>query len=280
MADTAKAVGGGKMGVAEKLEAASKLPPEPTISWHVVDIETGYASQAEIEKQINDWKPPANIKDAEKIDAKRREFEFSVKVRSSLTDDAPIICMSFETSDGVCAVLSAMPEINLDSPIDGFSLLQFRSEKELLKEYSEYLASLLVESGGLIIAGHNILGFDLPKIRNRMIRNGLKIPPVLLPYQKGISVYDTMRRAADFGCDLQRDKGAFISFDRLANSLGIDGHKSILSGAEIPANHEKAMQLIAGGAKEAADDLITEIIIYSALDAQKEALAFRLMSGI
>ena len=303
------------MGIAEKLAVAEK-PRRDAATWHVFDIETGYADQDTVNLKIAEFDfkqfdekefAPGNTKDPEKLTVKAAEFaekeeirkaafiqaenerfekfRRDAKLKSSLADASPITCLSFETgnADSDKAVFSCMPRVaDGESLIDGFQLFQFPSEAEMLEAYADYVQSEYATSDGFVIAGHNILGFDLPKIRNRMIRNGLQIPPVFLPYAPRVSVYDTMRRAADFGCDLNkrgRENGGFISFDMLANSLGMDSHKSIMTGAEIPANHEKAALLLEDGKTEEANALILDILIYSALDAQKETKAFRLMTG-
>ncbi|WP_287602690.1 hypothetical protein [Thiothrix sp.] len=272
------------MGIAEKLAIAEQVQGDTSI-YHVFDIETGYATGEEVAAQVAAWTAPANIKDEEKITERRAAFEADAKSKSALTDAAPIICLSFETgnNDEDKAVFSCMPEIELqDALIAGFELHQFPTEKAMLLAYTDYVQGEYIQSERFTLAGHNILGFDLPKIRNRMIRNGLQIPPVFLPYAQNVSVYDTMKKAADFGCDLNkraRENGGFVSFDLLALSLGMDSHKSIMTGAEIPANHEKALELIAEGKLEEAKSLILATLVYSALDAQKEARAFRLMTG-
>lgn len=284
--------------------------------WHVFDIETGRPPMSLIESKFGEFIPKAfepkellfgQLKDAEKIEAKRSEFkekeaqrkaEFEqaeldrfIKFKtdtiekSSLTDDAPIICLSFQTGnkDKDKAVFSAMPCIENASLIDGFELYQFDSEKEMLAAYAAYLqGEYLTSEERFILSGFNILGFDLPLLRARMNRNGVAIPAVLLPKIERVSVYDQMKYAPDFGLELRRyaeRHGWLVPFHLLAKSLGINSHKESMTGSEIPKNHAKALELIEQNHTEEAHALIHEILIYSALDAQKETTAYLKMTG-
>lgn len=47
--------------------------------WLVLDLETGHAPQAAIEAAIAAWKPPANIKDEAKIEARRQEAMIKIR---------------------------------------------------------------------------------------------------------------------------------------------------------------------------------------------------------
>jgi hypothetical protein len=284
--------------------------------WHVFDLETGRPPMALIEPRFSGFAPKefatkelsvGNLKDAEKIEAKRQateqsekqrktEFEQSERERfekfkadtiekSSLTDDAPIICLSFQTGnkDKDKAVFSAMPRIESTSLINGFELYQFDSEREMLTAYAAYLQGEYGASEErFILSGFNILGFDLPLLRARMNRNGVAIPAVLLPKAERVSVYDQMKYAPDFGLELRRyaeRNGWFVPFHLLAKSLGIDSHKEVMTGSEVPKNHLRALELIEDGKPDEAESLICEILIYSALDAQKETAAYLKMTG-
>ena len=268
------------MGVAERLDSIASSIINKDEIWHVFDIETGYGSANEISLKIENWKPPNTMKKEETIEAAREKFAIEAKQKSSLTDIAPIICLSFQGSNGDMAVFSCMPKVK-DFELPEYELHQFDSEREMLKTYAEYLSDIYEKTVSFTLAGHNIRSFDLPKIRNRMIRFGLKIPPVLLPYASGVNIYDTMERCKHFGVELNkahRDTKGFVSFDLLAQALGIDSHKSIMTGGEVPENHEKALLLLLESNEEGFV-LIKEILTYSMLDAQKEAKAFKLMSG-
>ncbi len=284
--------------------------------WHVFDVETGRPPMALIEPRFSEFSSKefipkelsvGNLKDAEKIEAKRlaaeqaekqrkTEFEQSERERfekfkadmiekSSLTDDAPIICLSFQTGnkDKDKAVFSAMPRIENTSLINGFELYQFDSEKEMLAAYAAYLqGEYSATEERFILSGFNILGFDLPLLRARMNRNGLSIPTVLLPRIERVSVYDQMKYAPDFGLELRRyaeRHGWLVPFHLLAKSLDINSHKESMTGSAIPTNHAKALDLINQGLTEEAHALIQEVLIYSALDAQKETMAYLKMTG-
>jgi hypothetical protein len=49
------------------------------VNYLVLDIETGYANQSDINHQLKQWSPPSNIKDPEKIASRRAEAELKIR---------------------------------------------------------------------------------------------------------------------------------------------------------------------------------------------------------
>ena len=117
-----------------------------------------------------------------------------------------------------------------------------------------------------VIVGHNVKGFDLPKIRGGYVRNRLVMPKVFQPAARdgGVTIFDTMTEFLyNFTTELKGDK--YVSQEEMVARLGIPGHKHRLSGAEIP-------RMIAQGKAE-------EVLAYNYLDFAEAYAAFLAMTG-
>jgi hypothetical protein len=68
----------------------------------VTDIETGSCSNEQIQAALSAWKPPANVRDPEKIEVRRKEAEIRLRDKSALLDGSPILCT------GVCSDTQAV----------------------------------------------------------------------------------------------------------------------------------------------------------------------------
>ena len=230
-----------------------------------LDIETGYAPAAEIAEQIENWEAPKNIKDADKIAERKAAFEEAAKSKSSLTDAAPIVSICLKTNSGVCVLLSGMGKGKATQKPTGWQVMEFDSEGEMLGIFAAMMNSLADDQTRLV--GHNILGFDLPKLRNRMVRNKVKLPQCLVPRfgdgEKNQPIYDTMKSARYFSQELSNQM--FVSFDALAHALGLPIHKHLMDGSQVPFFAEQGR--------------VDEILLYNALDVEREEAAFLMMTG-
>ncbi len=220
----------------------------------VFDIETGFADQSAIDVMVAKFKPPSNIKDPDKIEVRRNAFAEEAKQKSALTDSAPIMSVAIKSS---CGFESCIHWIDGDDAHEVvYPVFSVRSEYELLSAFSEAMQEVIRPE--TYLAGHNVIGFDIPKIRNRMIKLGMRLPPFLMPkidYQDKVQpVCDTMTNARYFSQEYSSER--FVSFANLADSLGVKHHKERLSGAEIPMMIEqgKAGQVVAYN----IDDVIAE----------------------
>ena len=239
-----------------QITAASYLP---------IDIETGYAPAAEIAEQIENWEAPKNIKDEDKIAERKAAFIDQAKAKSSLTDASPIVSICFKTNTGTCVLLSSMGRNKATEKPSGWNVMEFDTEGEMLGVFSAMMGSVTDEFTRIV--GHNIIGFDLPKLRNRMVRNKVKLPNCLVPRfgdgEKNQPVYDTMKSARYFSQELSNQ--LFVSFDALAKALGLPIHKHLMDGSQVPAFAEQGR--------------VDEILLYNALDVEREEAAFLMMTG-
>lgn len=210
---------------------AGVIPPVDILSdYCCLDLETGNAPEEVIHRAIAEWTPPANLRDPEKIIARREEAETRIRERAALLDASPIICIAAKTQAQII-IFSAMD--TADHQIDGVTVLSLGTERDMLIAFRNWLDA--TTSADTVMAGHNLLGFDLPKIRGRIAWHKLRLPECLQPRMSEAErqpVSDTMRLMQSFSIE-HRD--GFASLEEMATGLGIPHHKGIADGSMIPA---------------------------------------------
>ena len=224
-------------------------------AYAVIDIETGNAPQEYIEKALNAWKPPSNIKDKDKIEAKRIEVFDKIAERGALLDASPILCVCIKT-DTKGFVFTGMGG---NYSVDDWKVIHSENEKDMLIVLRDWLNAETDESTELV--GHNLCGFDLPKLRNAYIRNRL-----LMPFAFGINsnpTVDTMKVFKSFSMESRDDY--YPSLDRVADSLLLPRPKMVISGKDVPKYYEQGK--------------IQEILTYCCVDVSTTETAYLLMSG-
>jgi len=223
--------------------------------WVCLDIETGAASDDAVQKALAAWKPPANIKDTDKIEARRREAETRIREKSALLDAAQILCIAAKTETQAVLFDGMSQE---PTTIPNWTVLSCGSEREMLIAFRHWLDSVSGEQ--TILVGHGIKHFDLPKIRAAYVRHRLKLPYCLIGEQP---VTDTMTLFRRFSVEHGDDY--YVSLDTVASSLDIERHKATVSGADVPRLHQEGRY--------------GEIALYCCLDVEVTARAYLLMSG-
>ena len=235
------------------------LQPTPFLA---LDIETGNAGIEDVEKTFELFKPPANIKDPEKIQARMEEKKEKMLDKAALLDASPIICIACRTDTGG-VIFSSMNAEGLQIP--QWELVIKEDEKTMLEAFREWADEVVMPE--TIIAGHNCVNFDLPKIRNGFIRHRLQLPMFLLPALRGeisVEVVDTMKLAKAFTMQYRDDFA--ISLDKLADILSLPRPKQAMSGADVPKAHERGEY--------------APILVYCCIDTETTAEAAKLMLGI
>ena len=76
-----------------------------TAEWIVLDLETGDAPTEAVARKMQDWQPPSNLKDPEKIAARRKEAAEKAIEKAALLDESPILCIGMQT-DGARFLLN------------------------------------------------------------------------------------------------------------------------------------------------------------------------------
>ena len=132
-----------------------------TAEWIVLDLETGDASPEAVARKMQDWQPPSNVKDPEKIAARRKEAAEKAIEKAALLDESPILCIGMQT-DGARFLLNGMdgsaPEI------DGWPVMPCTDERGLLVALRAVLDQIGTPETAIV--GHNVRAFDLPKLRH------------------------------------------------------------------------------------------------------------------
>ncbi len=235
---------------------------QTTARFVALDIETGNAPNDAIERAIENYKPPSNVKDAAKIEAKRVENALKRHDKAALLDASPILCIACRTDTGGF-LFDGMNAPPFD--VANWELIASENEKTMLQAFRTWADSTITPE--TVITGHNAIGFDLPKIRNAYIRHRLQLPLFLslaLRNENSCEIVDTMKIAKSFS--MQHRDNLFISLDTLADILNIERPKQAMSGAQVPAAYERGEY--------------APILIYCCIDTETTAQAFQLMTGI
>ena len=221
-----------------------------TLNYLAIDIETAPAPDEAIDTLMADWKPPGNVKDPAKIEARRVEAEEKAQEKASLLDASPIICIGYGHTDA-----SVIHTLDHAALYDGFG-----QESRMLDEFADCLA--MACSSGTEIVGHNLLGFDLPKLRLAYIRHGIPIPPVLCyrPDRRQ-PVYDTMLNFRYFSTEHNQDR--FCSLELVCHTLGVEYDDGGLKGKDVAAAYEEGRhdEII----RHCHADIATTIKVYRAM---------------
>lgn len=226
-----------------------------------LDIETSDAPEEVIKAAIEAWEPPSNIKDPEKIEARRKEAEVSIREKAALLDGAPIACIAVRT-EKVGQVFNGMD--GKAYKVNHSTVVSSGDEEEMLKEFRAWLD--LSTSTHTILTGFNIKGFDLRRIRSRFIHHRLKLPQALMPRmlederQPLVDVMDLYLRW--FGPDSNR---FYISLDEVTKALKLPRHKELVDGSQIPG-------LVREGK-------VKEVLTYCAIDTMSTLEAYLLMTS-
>lgn len=240
--------------------AAMVIPGQFTpAEWIALDIETagGRPEDAEAWMRLN-WAPSDKWK-PETIGARYLELLAKKRERLALLDASQVIAVAVRTPMelGCFHSMQASPA----AVIEGGAFVQgFGSEREMLAALRGFLAARASEE--TLVVGHNIISFDLPRLRIAFLRNGLQLPPVF--HDPAQPVFDSMREyCRRFSADT--DNGAMISLADMLPKLGMKSHKDLTDGGNVPT-------LYAAGQFEA-------IAKYALLDVATEAEAFLRLTG-
>lgn len=208
----------------------------------LLDIETrnpDAEEMAELEQRFNaEWEPPANYKDAAKIEARRAEDLVKFRDKAALLPQAPIAVVGVMLDDGRTYQLHAMGAEKprwRDARRRKVSVEGFAGERELMRA----LAALLAEEtdAETMLVGFNVLAFDLPKARLACVRHGLELPEALrlklVEDDERQPVFDLM---VQYCRKFLGTRELFISQEEMLFQMGIRPAigRDVASGAEVP----------------------------------------------
>lgn len=236
---------------------APSAPGTPTCSWVAFDIETTNGRPEDAEAWArNLWSPDRRWK-AETIGSRYLEVVSKKEERLALLDAAPIVCISVRTEFELWC-LHAM-EAHEPRSVHGGVVAGYATEGDMLVAFRTLLDSR-VPGPDVPLVGHNILGFDLRKLRWRYLKQNLRLPVALAAKEQ--AVYDTM---VEYGRRFSTDRDLFISLSGVLEALGVDSHKDLVDGSTVPDLYE---------AKQ-----YDTIIRYALLDVLAEADLYLRMTG-
>lgn len=239
---------------------------------------------AEAERAAATWTPPANIKDPakieerreaalarieadrlaalEKVEERRAEAVARIREKAALLDASPIVCVGVQT-DREAAEFNGMDGTAFD--IGGVPAIPCGNERGLLVKMRDWLDART--GPRTVVVGHNIRGFDLPKLRNAFMRHSLRLPAIFAPRilegDQVASVVDTMKLFTAFSMEHRDD--FMVSLEVVAAGLGIPRPKAVINGSDVP-------RLYRAGE-------FASILTYCAVDVACTTRAYLLMTG-
>lgn len=241
--------------------AATPIIPQPAAAFVVLDIETADATPDAISAALEAWKPPANIKDEDKIAARRQEAAAKIAENAALLDASPILCAAIH-SDQTRLIFNGM---DTSAPmIDGWPVLPCGNERGLLLALRAWLDAHT--SADTVLVGHNLRGFDLPKLRHAYIRYSLKLPNRLRPLRRDEVSTETTDIAFLFKAFSAEHRDEFCpGLKTVAAAFGIANPKSLMTGADCPRLYREGQY--------------KTILLYCALDCATTTRAYLLMTS-
>lgn len=238
--------------------------------WLAIDIETANGRPEEAERWMRlHYTPPSHYKTAEACGKNYLEMREKKLEKRALLDSSPVVIVTVQTPTAGLHGLHCLGATPAATHAGTGGLVQgFATAREMLIALRTGLDSLTAE--GTVIAGHNIIGFDLPKLRWAYLKAGLRMPYALAP-SASQPVFDSMRQ---YGKHFSQVEKPFIALADLLEEFGIPSHKSELDGSKVPG---MVAEILAGGSN--APGLLDQLLTYALKDAAVEAHLFLAMTG-
>ncbi len=245
----------------EKPEAAQHSAFAPA-RFVALDLETGDASAEILGQAIARWLPPANFKDPDKIEDRRREAAEKTRERSALLDGSPIVCVAVRT-DRSGLIFNGMDRKKYVVPHN--EVLSLGNEKEMLRAQREWLDKVTIDD--TVLVGFNLISFDLPRLRAAYMRHRLRLPRILAPRlldDERQPVIDVMRLFIRYFTSEKHDAYG-ISLDEVIERLGLPRYKDRIDGSMVPG-------LVREGR-------VKEVLTYCGVDTMATLQAYLLMTS-
>jgi hypothetical protein len=244
------------------------IPFEAPVTYQrlTLDIETEDARPEDAEALLRTHWSPNPTWTNETIGKRFKEALEKKLDKLALIDAAPIAVVSLK-SDTEAIVLHSV----LEDPartVGACKVEGFATQREMLLALRVVLDQHV--DGTTELVGHNVIGFDLRRLRYAFAHEGLRIPRCLADRDQ--PVFDLMREfGRRFSMAGEADGKLFCALDVVLAGLGIRSHKGDIDGSMVPELVRRAR----AGERKALDILIT----YAALDAVSEEEAYLRMTG-
>lgn len=230
--------------------------PEP-FRFLALDIETANGRPDEAERYLRlTWDPSPKWK-ALTIGERYLDAYDTWKGKLALLDSAPIVVVSLQTE----SELRCLHAFGAEAPreFEGGVVEGFDSMRAMLVALRIGLEARVGTETPLV--GHNIVDFDLPKLRHAYVRSGLRLPVCLRDREQ--PVFDCMVEFGKRFC-VGRSR-IMVSLSDVLDELGLPNHKRDMDGSQVPA-------MVEAGRFE-------ELIAYALKDAAVEAYLYLRMTG-
>ena len=242
---------------------AVAIPPQlepalpPVYSWCVIDIETSNSDPADAEFYMRyHWSPSRQWK-ATTIGERFKQALEKRDEKLALLDSSPVICVGLK-SDTELRCLHCM---RVDTPhlVNGGLVEGFPTQREMLLALRVVLDTFA--DADTVVAGHNILRFDLPKLRSAFVTERCAMPQLL--QVRDPLVFDTM--GAYHKRFSIKSSDVMVGVGTVCEAFGLPHHKGELDGEQIPQLFEQGQ--------------FDHILEYCLKDAVLEAQLFELMTS-
>lgn len=201
------------------------------VEWLTLDLETANGSPEDAEKYIRErWQPEALATWSEVTIGKRaKEALAAKKEKLSVLSASPILCASFKHPGGM-ACFHRLAHCHLTevhgAPVAGYP----DNMVAMLKGMRDWLDSIV--GPDTVLVGHNIIQFDLPKLRWHYVRHNVRMPQCLVSHA---NVYDMMQAYVK---KYAVGSSAMVALRVLLEEFGVESHKDIVSGADVQGLYE------------------------------------------
>lgn len=228
------------------------------LRWLALDIETVAGRPEDVERYLRmHYQVPGNRKTPQAIGEHALEWAAKKRTQAGLLDQARVICVSLHSELGT-RVLHCLREEPLREESTGKGWIEgFATRHAMLVALRFALDEVVGEE--TVLVGHNIRGFDLPKLRWSYVAEGLRLPAALAGEQP---VFDSMR---EYGRRFSMVDKPFVALADLLEEFGLPNHKGELDGSRIQEFHDAGR--------------FDEILAYALQDAAVEASLFLRMTG-
>lgn len=228
------------------------------VPWLAIDIETVAGRPEELERHLRlFYAPPANMKTPEAIGRNWIAFRDTKSEKQGLLDSARVIVVSLATPEET-RVLHCLREEEIRQHPSGLGWIEgFETRRQMLLALRAGLDALVGPE--TVLVGHNIRGFDLPRLRWSYQAERLRMPPALAGEPP---TFDTMR---EYGRRFSMVDRPFIALADLLELFGLPNHKGELDGSRIQEYFEAGR--------------FEEILTYALQDAAVEANLYLRMTG-
>lgn len=251
---------------AKTIEMQRREAPEvidaPVEDFYIFDVETTEPAPEEVARMeadwLENWEPPANYKDAEKIAAYKAEQLAKWRERLALADEAPLAMIGVMFPEETMILHGvkkhAVKWLGKNGKRDRVSIEGFAGESRLIEATIQVLEARIRERA--LGVGHNIYGFDLPKLRLAAARNNLRLPDALR-----VKIHDEMERPQmldtmhHFCRYFARSGQLFISAAEMQRKLGLPALlEGVADGKDVPR------LLAAGKVEQVAIKLFADLV--------------------